>query len=91
MQTAHGSTIYCCDSMNGNDIEREKSLIPANLVTVVKLLGDTCTHPRDCGLCVNEIARAFAHDPDSFVGSDSDVNFEPLSDCWGESLPFTEN
>jgi hypothetical protein len=98
MQTKDGSTIYYCDSMNSNDMELEQSKIPQNLLNVVNMLGETCTHPRrwnqqvqvllvprqekrhnDCGWCVNEIARAFSHDPDSFCNGDIDVNFESLS------------
>ena len=100
MRTAHESTIFYCDSMNTNDIEREETQIPANLMTVVNKVGETCTHHRhwnqhvqvlmvsrqekchhDCGLlvCVNEIARAFSHDPESFMSGEIDVNFESLS------------
>ena len=33
----------------------------------------------DCGCCVNEIARAFAHDPELFMSGEVNVNFESLS------------
>ena len=33
----------------------------------------------DCGCCINEIARAFAHDPESFMSGEVNVNFESLS------------
>ena len=33
----------------------------------------------DCGACVNEVARAFARDPESFFAGDFDVNFDSLS------------
>ena len=32
--------------MNGNDLDREKAAIPANLVQVVNILSETCTPPR---------------------------------------------
>ena len=33
----------------------------------------------DCGCCVNELARAFAHDPEVFLSGEVNVNFESLS------------
>ena len=33
----------------------------------------------DCGPCVNEIARAFARDPEGFLSGELDVNFDSLS------------
>jgi len=33
----------------------------------------------DCGPCVNEIARAFARDPEGFMAGEIDVNFDSLS------------
>ena len=98
MKTEGGSTVYYCDSMNGTDIAREKAAMPHNLISVINMLGDSCSPPRrwnpeievilvprqekkhnDCGCCVNELARAFAHDPESFFKGDFDVNFESLS------------
>ena len=32
-----------------------------------------------CGCCVNEIARAFAHDPESFMAGEIDLCFDSLS------------
>ena len=46
MKTAEGSTVYYCDSMNGTDIEREKAGIPTNLISVINMLGDSCSPPR---------------------------------------------
>ena len=40
MKTAPGSTVYYCDSMNGDDKEEQKAAVPANLVKVIdKLAG----------------------------------------------------
>ena len=33
----------------------------------------------DCGSCVNEIARAFAHDLEVFLSGEVKVNFESIS------------
>ena len=33
----------------------------------------------DCGACVNEVARAFARDPEGFFSGEFDVNFDSLS------------
>ena len=33
----------------------------------------------DCSPCVNEIARAFARDPEGFLSGEVDLNFDSLS------------
>ena len=33
----------------------------------------------DCGCCVNEIARAFSHDPDNFLAGEFDLMFDSLT------------
>ena len=33
----------------------------------------------DCGPCMNEVARAFCHDPTGFMKGEVDVNFDSLS------------
>jgi len=36
-------------------------------------------HNNDCGCCVNEIARAFAHDPENVLAGEIDVCFDSLT------------
>ena len=79
MKTEGGSTVYYCDSMNGTDIECEKAAIPQNLIAVINMLARQEKKHNDCGCCVNELARTFARDPESFMNRNFDVNFESLS------------
>ena len=42
----------------------------------------------DCGPCANEIARAFARDPEGFMAGEIDVNFDSLSLCCTRASPY---
>ena len=96
--TTPGSKIFYCDSMNGSDIQKEKSSIPPNLINAIRVVGNSLEPPQqwdenievlsvprqqkrnnDCGCCVNEIARAFSHDPDNFLAGEFDVMFDSLT------------